>query len=171
MAGLEAWRPVAAFPDYLVSDLGRVMRVTRGGNNFTKPGRVLKTKIERNGYERVNLHSPGGLKRVSVHVLVCEAFRGPKPTPQHEAAHRDGVRSNNRESNLRWLTRSQNHAEKHLHGTAQTGERNGNSRHSLATIRKIREDTRPLKIVAAELGINYTYAHAIKQRRVWKDAA
>ncbi len=24
---------------------------------------------------------------------------------------------------------------------------------------------------AAELGINYTYAHAIKQRRVWKDAA
>lgn len=167
----ESWRPVADFPDYLVSDRGRIMRVTRGGNNFVQPGRVLKTRIERNGYERVGLYNENGVTRVTVHAVVCRAFHGPPPSPHHEVAHRDGSRDNNHASNLRWLTRSQNQAEKRRHGTAQTGRRNGGNRHSPETIRKVRNDPRPLKVVAAELGLNYTYAWAIKHRRVWRDVA
>src|ERR1019366_6583118 len=32
----------------------------------------------------------------------------PKPTPEHQAAHWDGDKTNNRESNLRWATRIEN---------------------------------------------------------------
>jgi len=46
-------------------------------------------------------------QRFSVHVLVCEAFRGLKP-PGREVNHRDSNKANNAPGNLEWLTRREN---------------------------------------------------------------
>jgi hypothetical protein len=55
--------------------------------------------------------------------IVCEAFRGPPPTPKHHAAHDDGNCLNNRESNLLWKTPVENSADRVRHGTAPRGEK------------------------------------------------
>lgn len=168
---LETWRPAPGFPDYLVSDEGRVMRATGAANNFTRPGRIIKTAIEKNGYERVNLYGPDGIKRVCVHALVCEAFHGPKPTPAHEVAHGDGNKANNRPDNLRWATRSENHADKHRHGTAQTGEANGNSRLTAEEVRAIRIARGTQCQIAAAFGVSQATVSRIRRGDGWMDAA
>lgn len=43
-----------------------------------------------------------------VHRLVCGAYHGPAPTPLHQADHIDRDRSNNRPTNLRWLSPTEN---------------------------------------------------------------
>ena len=49
--------------------------------------------------------------------LVLTAFVGPPPTDKHEAAHWDGNPDNNKLSNLRWATGTENNLDKHRHGT------------------------------------------------------
>lgn len=59
---------------------------------------------------------------VSVHILVCEAFHGPRRLGL-EVAHNDGNRLNASATNLRWATRLANIADKWLHGTMPGGGR------------------------------------------------
>jgi hypothetical protein len=76
-----------------VSNLGRV-RTTRG---------VVHKGCSRAGYQRVWCKR----RSFSVHVLVAEAFLGPRPSPQHTVDHLDMDRSNNVTENLRWATPSE----------------------------------------------------------------
>ena len=69
----------------------------------------------------------GRFHRATVHQLVAEAFIGPRP-PGLDVCHRDGNRKNNRPENLRYGTRSDNLADRDLHGTHQRGERNPSAR-------------------------------------------
>ena len=57
--------------------------------------------------------------------MVCAAFGGPAPSPDHEAAHLDGDTSNNRSDNLCWATPLENAAHKIAHGTNPIGSKNG----------------------------------------------
>ena len=43
-----------------------------------------------------------------VHRIVCTAFNGPAPSPQHVVDHIDTNRQNNRPENLRWVTKTEN---------------------------------------------------------------
>jgi hypothetical protein len=43
-----------------------------------------------------------------VHRLVCAAFHGPPPSPDHEVAHSNGIKTDCRASNLRWATSAEN---------------------------------------------------------------
>jgi hypothetical protein len=130
----------------------------------------MKTRIEINGYERLNLYGPSGIIRVCVHALVCEAFHGVKPSPQHEVAHNDGVRANNRADNLRWATRAENHADKVAHGTAQRGEANGNSKLTEEEAEEIRADNRSQTAIAKHYGVSQATIWRIKRGLVWKAA-
>lgn len=109
----EQWVTVETFPDYEVSNLGRVRR----------GGRELKPLPCGAGYHSVTLYpGPRGGCRRYIHRLVLEAFVGPPPTPEHTAAHLNGNRTDNRASNLSWATIAENHAHKKLHGTQPNGE-------------------------------------------------
>jgi len=119
----EEWRPTVGFPDYAVSSEGRVMRAvesTKG--NLPK---VLKPWINNQGYRIITLFAGGRSRRMLVSRLVCEAFHGPAPTPDHHAAHGDGNPANNSASNLRWATRKENMADCLIHGTRAVGARHG----------------------------------------------
>lgn len=107
----EDWRPVVGFPDYAVSNLGRVVsykgkkpREMRGGRN-------------QRGYRLVVLQSPDG-KAVcrSVHRLVAAAFIGPLPEGM-QTRHLDGDKNNNSVLNLSYCTPSQNILDQVAHGS------------------------------------------------------
>jgi len=55
-------------------------------------------------------------KNMTVHKLVLEAFIGPCPN-HYEACHNNGKANDNRLSNLRWDTCSNNNFDKRKHGT------------------------------------------------------
>jgi len=75
-----------------VSNLGRVRNTW---------GEIITGHAEKGGgYFRVWVNG----NRKLVHVLVCEAFHGPRPSPKHTVDHIDRNIHNNAASNLRWAT-------------------------------------------------------------------
>lgn len=92
---MDQWMKIDGEP-YEVSSDGCVRRI--GGS-------ILKPRPHANGYQRVSL---GAGKDAYIHRLVCRAFHGEAPSSDCHADHINGQRSDNRASNLRWLTRSEN---------------------------------------------------------------
>lgn len=111
----EKWRPVVGFEGwYLVSSLGRVMRVKPAPGATSR--HILKSRRDRShwdhGYLKVHLSKENGKHPPSsIHVLVAEAFLGPRP-PGHDVDHIDHDRQNNRIDNLRYLPISQNRSQR-----------------------------------------------------------
>lgn len=106
--GAERWLPVPSAPGYEASDRGRVRSVDRivvrtDGVRARYPSRIRTICRWKDGRHYVNL--PGGTRRV--HLLVLEAFVGPRPMGM-EGCHRDDDQSNNALSNLRWDTPREN---------------------------------------------------------------
>lgn len=114
----ESWRPVAGYEGaYEVSDLGRVRslnRLTSHGHN--RRGVTLKPFPMQRGYMVVNLWWANQPRMWLVHRLVLAAFVGPQPVGM-EALHGDGDPANNRLTNLRWGTHSENQYDQVAHGT------------------------------------------------------
>lgn len=106
---MARWATVAEFPDYEVSDDGRVRRVTRG--RHTHVGRELTPYVTNKGYFVV---CPSGVRR-SVHRLVATAFL-PNPLEHPQVNHINGTPADNRAENLYWGTQSQNLQDRARHG-------------------------------------------------------
>lgn len=120
-----AWRPVAGYPNYEVSSHGQVRsrprERTRGG--------VLKPQRNSRGYWHVALCRDGETRRVRVHLLVAEAFHGPRP-PGQMARHFDDDQDNNRADNLVWGTRSENTLDAVKNSrSSETGHNNARKTH------------------------------------------
>lgn len=124
----EEWRPVAGYEGfYAVSNMGRVRRLARridrpetAGGPFDAQEILLAQKRASRDvpYLRITLAAGAGkIKTPSVHTLVCTAFHGPKPSPEHEVRHLNGVHDDNRAENLAWGTRSHNMRDALRHGT------------------------------------------------------
>lgn len=169
----ERWLPVVGYEGfYEVSDRGRVRTIERQVNyknikTRTVPPRIRSTNALCKGYPAVNLSKEGETKMRAVHVMVLEAFEGPKPTPAHEGCHADGNPLNNVFGNLRWGTRKENKADQFIHGTAIRGEKMGRSKLTNEIIRAIRSDTRIARIVATELGVNKSTINKIRRGISW----
>lgn len=104
---------------YKVSNYGRIRimereirRKSHAGTYYDCiiRGRLAKSSyMEHLGYYKISLNQKNRKSRYTyVHILVCEAFHGPKPTPVHEVNHKDGDKTNNVAWNLEWATRSEN---------------------------------------------------------------
>jgi len=93
----ELWKTIDLFPDYSVSNLGRVR------SNTTE--RILSLNMNQYGVQQVGLMRNGTQYHRSVPLLVAKAFilqpSGPFDTP----INLDGDRSNNRVENLVWRPR------------------------------------------------------------------
>jgi hypothetical protein len=126
MERIEQWLPVVGFEgSYEVSDLGRIRSVDRvidaAHGAWRQPGLVvmgkrrLKGKIIRPG-RAASGHLNNTQIGKGVHVIVAEAFIGPRPAGM-ETRHIDGDPSNNRLENLEYGTRSENAEDSKRHGT------------------------------------------------------
>lgn len=109
---IEEWRKIEDYPNYSVSNLGRVRN--------DKTGRILAA--HKWGELRTYLHvilytgSHASRKSHSIHRLVAQAFV-PNPDNKPEVNHLDGNGLNNCALNLEWTSRSENmiHAREVLH--------------------------------------------------------
>lgn len=108
----EQWRDVPFDTAYEVSDQGRVaskqrsVRCGPGEGRRIIPGKILKPFLAKStGYYQVNLT---GHDRHHVHSLVARAFL-PKSDPSLVVNHKSGDKTDNRLSNLEWVTHSENH--------------------------------------------------------------
>lgn len=105
---MERWRKVEEFPNYSVSDLGRIRCdgfVDAVGKRHSPRVKVLVPG--RDGRIRATLTKGGKSYTRLVHPLVLIAFVGPRPKGK-VACHWDDVPSNNVLTNLRWGTRREN---------------------------------------------------------------
>lgn len=120
----ESWLPVPGYEGmYEVSDRGRARSLPRtveyrAGIKRRYPGTVLEDTTKGQRYSIVELHKGAGRKKFSVHRLVMLAFVGPCPEGM-EVCHNNGDPTDNRLTNLRYATRSENHYDKRRHGTDQ----------------------------------------------------
>lgn len=113
---MERWRTVEGYPAYDVSDLGRV-RSRRAGVE-----RLLKPYADTFGHLQVKLYnSPTDRRQRLVHVLVMEAFVGPRSAPEIDTRHIDGDPTNNVLSNLAYGTHAQNARDMVEHGRGWAG--------------------------------------------------
>lgn len=100
------WRPVPDWERYEISTAGQIRR----------GGRVLKGLALGDGYRGIILCDRGTQQRRYIQDLVLTAFVGPRPAGLY-ACHDNGVRDDNRLSNLRWDTPSANNLDQLRHGT------------------------------------------------------
>jgi hypothetical protein len=129
----EVWYPALGWDGYEASDHGSVRSWLRQGGFVRSVPLVLKQEIGRDGYASVRLY-PGG-KKVMVHVLVLSSIAGPCP-PGMECRHfPDRSRTANSAGNLSWGTRTENEADKRVHGTVARGDRHGRRTHPERTAR------------------------------------
>lgn len=78
----------------------------------TKTGKVLKSRVNKQGYHRVTLINGKDRFHFYVHRLVALTFQE-CPGEGYEVHHKDEDRSNNHNSNLKWVTRAENMAYVH----------------------------------------------------------
>lgn len=183
---IEVWKSVPGFPAYAASTWGRLKRIglTGGRKRARAPtGRILGGKAK-SGYILASVYRDGMQFSQGMHTVICSTFHGRRPSLNHEVAHGDGVRDNNRWDNLRWATRKENCADKWVHGTVPTGdnhharlrperlargERNGGGGKLTADdIPKIRADPRLHREIGADYGIVKSMVAMIKRRETWK---
>jgi hypothetical protein len=136
----EIWKPVSGFEGYYsVSNLGRVRRDKAG--NHTNAGRLRSLKPTKRGYVRLSFWRDSSVCHFFIHQLVATLFIGDCP-PNHTTNHIDGVKTNNRVSNLEYLTpKGQMEHAKSL-GLVATGDRTGARRHPERRARGDRNGTR-----------------------------
>jgi hypothetical protein len=163
---VETWKAVQGWPNYEVSDHGRVRSWNRRSRRASEP-RVMKPRLDGKGYARITLCHEGQQRERFIHQIVLEAFVGERPTPAHEGRHLDGVRSNNSAANLAWSTHAENMRDQYVHGTRACRERHGSARLTAAQVAEIRAHPGPLPAIAEAYGISKSHACHLRKGRGW----
>ena len=100
----EIWKPIDGYEKYYVSSLGRIKSLKH------KKEKILTAFPNNKGYYRVCLSNDGKSRHFLVSRLVAAAFCD-NDDPQHKNTvdHIDGDVSNNKASNLRFLSQQDNY--------------------------------------------------------------
>lgn len=160
----EQWRTIKDYPEYSVSDHGRIKRA----------GKILKTLRHTFGYPMVGLCRLGIKTKFLVHRLVAEAFLPPPDPERTQVAHNDGNPLNSHVSNLRWATYSENNRDKRLHGTQLYGSKVPNAVLHEDDVKRIRDlSARGVTgtDLADDFGVCKQTISFIINRQTWKHVA
>jgi DNA-binding Xre family transcriptional regulator len=175
----EIWKDIEGYEGiYQVSSLGRVKSLARvitrsTGADYSVIERILKTANNPSGYEVAILSTNGKMYPVTVHRLVAKAFI-PNPENKETINHKNGVKTDNRVSNLEWHTRSENvkHAYDVLGVPTMKGEKNASSKLTDQQVREIKTALLDEKVNQAELSRKYKVGKStinrIKFNTHWK---
>ena len=164
----EAWKEVPSFPSYEASSHGRIRR--KYDPSITRRVGYRQTYLSKIGYPRVTIYHNKKRVTVSVHVLVCEAFHGPRP-PFYQAAHLNGIKTDIYPSNLAWVTAKENWAHRRIHGTETAGERSPNAVLTDGKVSSIRSEYKrgiiKQRSLAEKYGVDQSTISKIFLRKAW----
>jgi len=109
----EIWKDIENYEGlYQISNLGRVKSMSRymnnsfGGKSLLKE-RFMKLNPNSDGYENVRIHKNCNGETFKIHKLVASHFID-NPLGRNEVNHKNGIKNDNRVSNLEWCTHSEN---------------------------------------------------------------
>lgn len=166
----EEWKAVVGYEGrYEISNLGQVKSLP----NIRRYGeRILRAAVMPSGHFQVSLSALSTSKSRLVHILVLEAFVGPRPgdSVNWHGCHSDSNPANNRLDNLRWDTRSGNESDKVANGTSNRGSRNRASKLSQAQVVEIKSRIlvgEKSPDIALIYGVSRGAINAIKRGRAW----
>lgn len=159
----ERWRQVPGFPDYDVSNLGKI-RTWKSG----KPV-MMKIRIGSDGYPRVTIQDSKGLKKVCrVHVLTARAFLGPARgrLVRHKSRSKKAALSN-----IEYGSYMDNHRDKYRDGTDQRGEKNSQAELTKKHARQIYKLKGKMtqKEISETFGISRQAVSDIHRRITWSE--
>ncbi len=172
----ELWKPdvLSGASGVWISSLGRVWRdgfhyiamEARGSVLRWRKPCLRRTEAKIKGYSVVRLDG----RNHYINRLVCAAFHGSPPFPDAEAAHRNGIRSQNESSNLRWATSKENHADRRIHGTDPRGERHPRAKLTDDDVLAIRRETlgrQRVSILTERFKVSRSTIYRILDRSIW----
>jgi hypothetical protein len=181
----EEWRAISNHDGYEVSTMGRVRSIDRIVPCKLKDGTFSTRKRKGQILALIPGGSNGQYRFVSlgagyiryVHRLVAITFLGEPPSPKHEAAHKNGVASDNRLTNLKWATKSENEQDKREHGTYFTrpiisGERHYSTKLTDEIVSQIRAsytgEFGQRAEMAKSYGVSWAIINHILTKKTWK---
>lgn len=105
----EIWKPIIGYEGfYEISNYGRVRSYyKKNGRTISNIPRLLKGKVDKDGYIEYSLSNNGVQKFKRGHRLVMENFTS-NPENKPQVNHIDGNKSNNHINNLEWVTQQEN---------------------------------------------------------------
>jgi hypothetical protein len=168
----EQWRAVVGLEGlYEVSDLGAVRSLDRvipfqmpyGVVMKRLPGVPLRPSPDTCDYLSVNLRGHS----TRVHLLVLQAFSGPRPD-EMVARHLNGNHRDNRLANLAWGTRQQNAQDMIDHGKSMRGDRSPAAKLTPADVLFIRSSSDQPRELSARFGIHRVTVRQIQRRLRWR---
>jgi hypothetical protein len=170
----EQWKNLPGYEGiYKVSDKGRIKSLARSDAKGNRLKEKIMSICTSGRYPCISLCKNGRQKTKHIHPLILLAFVGPCPEGM-ECCHNNGVKSDNRLTNLRWGTHSENQLDAVKHGTHvdHKGEKNAGAKLTEAEVLKIRELYKSGKWTKLKLSnkFNVSSAHiySIICRRRWR---
>lgn len=176
----EIWLPVKDFEDcYQISNYGIIRSTDRVIRSETRPyllkGKILKYKIDKDGYSIIELRKGERRKWVSAHRLVAIHFI-PNPENLPQINHMDTIKSHNYVENLEWCTGKENqqHAIKMglRDNVAKKGEDSNLSKLTWEEVNSIRGEynkkTCNQKCLAERYNISITTIFVILNNKTWQ---
>lgn len=98
--------PDERYSNYVISPYGVIKQLIQTAQKAK--GSIVSRNMN-NGYLSSQLRFPNGeYKKAKNHILVCLAFHGPRPAPNMEVNHINGIHTDNHYANLEWCTRQEN---------------------------------------------------------------
>lgn len=171
----EKWLPVAGYEGkYEVSDMGRVRSVDRVVTDVLKGtvrtrrflGRVLSPHLVGAGYQSVCLSSGKGPDNRYIHRLVASTFV-PNPEGKPQVNHINVCTTDNRASNLEWVTCSENHKHARLHGNVDGSNGAKLTSGDVKKIRQRLEKGETQRSIAEDYGVRQPAISGISSGKNW----
>lgn len=151
----------------IISSPGEAIEWLKSMVSFDGPDCLIWPFLPKNSQGYASARYDGRQQNASR--IMCTLAHGDPPDDDMDSAHSCGKGHEGcvHPKHLRWATRTENHADKKLHGTHLYGEKIANSKLTEKEVREIKESTERVEDLAAKYGISRAHAYDIRAGKRW----